>query len=199
MPSRRESRLDVEICRCSVESPFRRTNSATRSAHCKILSMIFLLAKCRGRHGFDGSGAGAGASDVCAEQFLVIGEHLAVFASTRDADVKLLLVDGRQRTGRRHVDRAAGRASAESANNPRKCAVRASDFPRTVQGRGQAKRAVHTRPGIGFGRGLSAATMKESDGRLSKQEIPASSSNGAAVGRFLGNSFPVLIALCPSR
>ena len=32
----------------------------------------------------------------------VIGKNLAAFATARDADVKLLLMDGSQRTGRRH-------------------------------------------------------------------------------------------------
>ena len=42
-----------------------------------------------------------GMCDARTQQILVIGEYLAAFTTARDADVKLLLVDRRQRTRRR--------------------------------------------------------------------------------------------------
>ena len=44
---------------------------------------------------------GARMSDVRAEQIAVVSENLTAFASARDTDVKLFLMDGGQRTRRR--------------------------------------------------------------------------------------------------
>ena len=54
------------------------------------------------RNDFHGGQPFAGMSDVRTQPLNVISEHLAAFASARDADVKLLLMDGGQRTRRRH-------------------------------------------------------------------------------------------------
>jgi len=56
----------------------------------------FLLANAR--NNFHGGQPPAGMSDVRTQSVNVISEHLAAFAPARDADVKLLLMDGRQRT-----------------------------------------------------------------------------------------------------
>ena len=53
------------------------------------------------RKHFHGGQSRAGTGDVRAQQFDIVSENLAAFAPARDADVKLLLVDGRQRTRRR--------------------------------------------------------------------------------------------------
>ena len=60
----------------------------------------FLPAKTRDY--FHGGQSLTGMGDVRTQPLAVIGENLAAFATTRDADVKLLLMDGSQRTGRRY-------------------------------------------------------------------------------------------------
>jgi hypothetical protein len=50
------------------------------------------------RNDFHGGQPFAGMSDVRTQSLNVISEHLATLSSARDADVKLLLVDGGQRT-----------------------------------------------------------------------------------------------------
>jgi hypothetical protein len=54
------------------------------------------------REHFHGGQSLAGMGDVRTQPLGVIGENLAAFATTRDADVKLLLMDGGQRPRRRH-------------------------------------------------------------------------------------------------
>ena len=47
------------------------------------------------RHNFDGRQPGAGMSDVRTQLFGIVRENLATLPTARDADVKLLLADGR--------------------------------------------------------------------------------------------------------
>jgi hypothetical protein len=51
-----------------------------------------------GRDNFHRRQPRAGTCDVRAQHFDIISEHAAGIASARDADVKLLLIDRRQRT-----------------------------------------------------------------------------------------------------
>src|SRR5438034_9117258 len=53
------------------------------------------------RNNFHDSQPFVGMCDARTQQILVISEYLAPFTTARDADVKLLLVDRRQRTRRR--------------------------------------------------------------------------------------------------
>jgi hypothetical protein len=54
------------------------------------------------RDHFHGGQPLAGMGDMRTQPLGVIGKNLAALATARDADVKLLLMDGGQRTGRRH-------------------------------------------------------------------------------------------------
>ena len=55
-----------------------------------------------GGHGFHRRQPGTGMGHVRTQQVRVIRKDLAAFAATRNADVKLLLMDGGQRAGRGH-------------------------------------------------------------------------------------------------
>ena len=74
----------------------------------------FLSAKMR--DDFHGGQPLAGMGDVRTQSLGVIGENLAAFTTARDADVKLLLMDGGQRPRRSHdqhfIHRFASRSEA---------------------------------------------------------------------------------------
>jgi len=55
------------------------------------------------RDNFHGRQPLAGMGDMRTQPITVIGENLAAFTTARDADVKLLLMDGGQRPRRRHA------------------------------------------------------------------------------------------------
>ena len=98
------------------------------------------------RHDFNGGQPRAGMGDVRTQQFSIIGENLAALAPARNADVKLFLIDGGQRTRRRDdqnfIHRLALGGMGRDGVAMRECAIIFRNHPAI----GQHNRIALNRP-----------------------------------------------------